>query len=316
MGCIVLLIEQLLRGAMQDLNDLYFFVKIVDAGGFAAAERALNIPKSKLSRRTARLEEKLGVRLITRSTRHFAVTEVGQRYYEHCRAMLVEAEAAQLAIDELRAEPCGTLRLSCPIGLLHFHISDMLADFMLLYPQIKVQLDATNRRVDVLGEGIDLAIRVRPAPLQDSDLAMRVLSDRGQCLVASPGLVQQQGMPVTPLELAKWPSLGRGTPQEQHAWFFTSPQGAEVQVNYQPRLITTDMVAVQTAALAGVGVAQLPLLMVGKYIDSGQLVRLLPQWEIKREIIHLVFPTRRGLLPSVRALIDYLVQRYAIFNED
>lgn len=301
---------------MHDLNDLYFFVKIVDAGGFAAAERALNIPKSKLSRRTAQLEERLGVRLITRSTRHFAVTEVGQRYYEHCRAMLIEAQAAQQAIDELRSEPCGTIKLSCPIGLLHFHISDMLADFMLLYPQIKVQLDATNRKVDVLGEGLDLAIRVRPAPLQDSDLAMRVLSDRGQCLVTSPALLQQQGMPVSPVELAKWPSLGRGTPHEQHAWFLTSPQGAEVQVNYQPRLVTTDMLAVKTAALAGVGVAQLPILMVEPYIKNGQLIRLLPDWAIKREIIHIVFPSRRGLLPSVRAFIDYLVQRYSVLNED
>lgn len=301
---------------MQDLNDLYFFVKIVDAGGFAAAERLLNIPKSKLSRRTARLEERLGVRLIQRSTRHFSMTEVGQRYYLHCKAMLIEADAAQQAIDELRAEPCGTIRLSCPIGLLHFHISEMLAEFMLLHPQLNVQLDATNRRVDVLGEGIDLAIRVRPPPLEDSELALRVLSDRGQCLVASPGLVQKLGMPASPLELSKWPSLSRGAPHEQHRWFLTSPQGVDVEVHYQPRLITTDMVAVQTAALAGVGVAQLPILMVGRYIDSGLLIRLLPDWTVKREIIHLVFPTRRGLLPSVRALIDYLVQRYAILNED
>lgn len=301
---------------MQDLNDLYFFVKIVDAGGFAAAERLLNIPKSKLSRRTARLEERLGVRLIQRSTRHFSMTEVGQRYYLHCKAMLIEADAAQHAIDELRAEPCGTIRLSCPIGLLHFHISGMLAEFMLLHPQVNVQLDATNRRVDVLGEGIDLAIRVRPPPLEDSELALRVLSDRGQCLVASPGLVQKLGMPASPLELSKWPSLSRGSPHEQHCWFLTSPQGVEVQVHYQPRLITTDMVAVQTAALAGVGVAQLPILMVGRYIDSGQLIRLLPDWTVKREIIHIVFPTRRGLLPSVRALIDYLVKRYAVLNED
>lgn len=301
---------------MQDLNDLYYFVKIVDAGGFAAAERALNIPKSKLSRRTASLENRLGVRLITRSTRHFAITEVGQRYYEHCKAMLIEAEAAQQAIDELRSEPCGTIKLSCPIGLLHFHISDMLADFMMLYPQINIQLEATNRRVDVLGEGLDLAIRVRPPPLEDSELAMRVLSDRGQCLVAAPNLVKKLGMPVSPVALSKWPSISRGTPHEQHAWLLTSAQGSEVKIYYQPRLITTDMVAVQAAVLAGVGVAQLPLLMVGRFIESGQLIRLLPEWEVKREIIHLVFPTRRGMLPSVRSFIDYLVTRYEVFQED
>ena len=111
---------------MQDLNDLYYYVQTVEHGGFAAAGRALGIAKSKLSRRVAMLEQRLGVRLLQRSTRHFTVTDVGQRYYEHCRAMLVEADAAQQLIDELSAEPAGVVRLTCPVGLLHFHVSAML----------------------------------------------------------------------------------------------------------------------------------------------------------------------------------------------
>lgn len=147
---------------MQDLNDLYFYVQIVDHGGFASAGRALGLPKSTLSRRLAALEERLGVRLIQRSTRRFTVTEIGQTYYEHCKAMLVEAEAAQAAIEMTRAEPRGVVRISCPITLLNAHVSNMLADFMVSYPHVTVQLDATNRRVDLIGEALDIAIRVRP----------------------------------------------------------------------------------------------------------------------------------------------------------
>ena len=115
---------------MQDLNDLYYFAQVVDHGGFAPAGRAIGMPKSRLSRRIAQLEERLGVRLIQRSTRQFAVTELGRTYYEHCKAMLVEAEAAQAAIEMTRAEPCGLIRMSCPIALLHTHVGPMLADFM------------------------------------------------------------------------------------------------------------------------------------------------------------------------------------------
>ena len=147
---------------MVDLNDLFYFAKVVEFGGFAPASRAITVPKSKLSRRVAGLEERLGVRLINRSSRQFSVTEVGQQYYEHCKAMLVEAESAQEAIDTVTAEPRGVIRLACPITLLHVHIGSFLADFMKQYPEITVHLEATNRRVDVISEGVDVAIRVRP----------------------------------------------------------------------------------------------------------------------------------------------------------
>ena len=172
-------------GHMQDLNDFVWFVKVVDHGGFAAAGRALDQPKSKLSRRIAQLEERLGVRLIQRTTRQFTVTEVGQTFYQHCKAMLVEAEAAEEAVAALQAEPRGVVRITCPVTLLHVHVGPMLARFMSRYPGINLQLEATNRRVDLVGEGIDVAIRVRPRPFDDSDLVLRVLADRGHCLVAS-----------------------------------------------------------------------------------------------------------------------------------
>src|SRR3990167_10152577 len=162
------------RTAMDDLNDLYYFAQVVEYGGFAPAGRALNLPKSKLSRRVSLLEERLGVRLLQRSPRHFSVTELGQEYYRHCLAMLVEAQAAQEVIERTRSEPQGIVRLSCPTPLLHYRIADLLSGFMLENPRVQVQLEATNRRVDVIAEGLDLALRVRFPPLENSDLVMRV----------------------------------------------------------------------------------------------------------------------------------------------
>lgn len=293
-----------------NLNDLYYFVKVVDHGGFSPAGRALGIAKSKLSRRVVALEQELNVRLLHRSTRHLTLTDIGQRYYQHCKAMLVEAEAAQQFIEETKQTPCGIIRMSCPTGLLSFHVSRMLADFMALYPDVQVHLEGTNRHIDPVAEGFDLSIRVRPLPLEDSDLILKVLSDRGQCLVASPALIEQWGMPATLDELSRMPSMNRARPEEEHIWQLQ--RGDEEQrIAHTPRFITTDMTALYHAALTGVGVVQLPSLMLGDSLTSGELVQVLPDWEPRREVIHVVYPSRRGLLPSVRALLDFLAERYA-----
>ncbi|MCE0800239.1 LysR family transcriptional regulator [Buttiauxella sp. A2-C1_F] len=302
--------------AMQDLNDLWYFVQVVDNGGFSPASRVIGIPKSRLSRRIALLEESLETRLIQRSTRSFTVTEAGQIFYRHCKAMIIEAEAAQEAINSLRAEPRGLIRLSCPIALLHVHIGEMLAKFMALYPQVTVQLEETNRQVDVLNENVDLAVRVRPLPLDDSDLVMRKLADRGMCLVASPELVERFTTPASPADLQHWPSLALSKPQQIYRWCLFGPDNQEVTLHHKPRFVTTDMDALRAAALAGVGLVQLPILMVNKQLADGSLVRLLPEWRARREVIHLVFPSRRGQLPAVRALIDFLVESYAEFEEE
>ncbi len=192
---------------MDDLNDLYYFAQVVDHGGFAPAGRALNLPKSKLSRRISLLEERLGVRLLQRSTRHFSVTELGQDYYRHCQAMLVEAQAAQEVIERTRSEPQGMVRMSCPTTLLHYRVADLLSGFMLENPRVQVQLEATNRRVDVIAEGLDLALRVRFPPLENSDLVMRVLVESPQRLVASPDFLKQFELPLLPADLSGLPSL-------------------------------------------------------------------------------------------------------------
>lgn len=301
---------------MQDLNDFAWFVRVVEHGGFAAAGRALDIPKSKLSRRIAQLEERLGVRLIHRTTRQFTVTEVGQTFYQHCKAMLIEAEAAQEAIAMLQAEPRGCVKITCPVTLLHVHVGPMLARFMMRYPAVQIQLEATNRRVDLVAEGVDVAIRVRPRPFDDSDLVMRILADRGHCLVASPTLVASMGTPQRPDELSRWPGLSMAVGKQVHQWSLSGPDGAKAQIHFTPRLITGDMLALREAAIAGVGLVQLPLLMARDQLAKGELVRVLTEWEPQREVIHAVFPSRRGLLPAVRALVEFLREEYAQMIEE
>lgn len=296
--------------SLPDLNDMYFFAQVVEHRGFAPAGRALGIPKSTLSRRIAQLEERLGAQLILRSTRSFAVTEVGRRYYNHVRAMLTEAEAAEESVALAHAEPCGLVRLSCPVALLAARVGAMLAEFMVLHPKVVLQVDETNRRVDVVAEGIDLAIRVRPPPLEDSDLVLRQLAVRRQCLVASPNLLEKYDTPTGPMDVAVWPSMDMGLPQETHRWVLLGPQGERAEVRHQPKLVTQSMLALRDAAVAGVGVVQLPTMFIKDELESGALQSVLPQWAPREEIIHAVYASRRGQLPAVRALLDFLVEAF------
>ena len=295
---------------MQDLNDLYLFVQAVDHGGFAAAARALGMQKSKLSRRIGLLEERLGVRLIQRSTRRFSVTEVGREYYGHCVAMLVEAEAAQMVIDQSRAGPRGIIRLSCPTGLIAFQFGDLFARFMALYAEIELHVESTNRRVDVIGEGFDLAIRVRPPPLTESELVMRRFDERTIRIVASPELLRTRSIGV-PADLAGLPSLDFGPAGGDHRWRLAHADGSIAEVRHHPRLVTDDMAALRAAALAGAGAVRLPTLVAWDDLRSGGLVTVLPDWRPANEIVHAVFPSRRGLLPSIRALLDFLAAECA-----
>ena len=297
---------------MQDLNDLYYFAMVVQHRGFAPAHRATGIPKSKLSRRVAALEQRLGVRLLNRSTRRFSVTAAGERYYQHCQAMLVQAEAAQAAVDEVQQAPRGTVRLSCPVDLLQSDVADALCLFLQQYPEVNLQLDATNRPVDPVAEGMDLALRVRVPPLQDSDLVLRVLAEHCMHLVASPALFDGQALPDNLQACAAWPSLARQSSSGEHHWVQLH-QGQEVaRVAHHPRLVTDNMVSLRKAALAGLGIVELPGPVVAEDLHEGRLLKLLPDLSDRPSIIHLVYPSRRGQLPAVRALIDHLAEKFQL----
>lgn len=297
-----------------DLNDLRLFATVVDRGGFAAAARELNLPRSRISRRMALLEERLGVRLVQRTTRSFAVTEIGRSFHAHCAAMLVEAEAAAEVIAQRQAEPRGLVRIACPASIIYFQVGAMIARFMDRYPATEVHLESTGRRVDVIREGFDMAIRVRFPPLEDSGLLVRRLSTSHQRLVASPALLSRHAPVTGPEALAAMQSLGWGPSRGEEEWRLEGPEGAVETLRHRPRFVTEDMVALLLAALEGVGVCQFPEMVIRDDLAAGRLVDVLPGWAPRAGILHAVFPTRRGLLPSVRALLDFLAAEYAALD--
>ncbi|MBB6252882.1 LysR substrate-binding domain-containing protein [Nitrospirillum iridis] len=296
---------------MRDLNDLYYFAQVVEHGGFAAAERALGVPKSTLSRRVSLLEEQLGVRLLQRSTRRFAVTDVGRTYHAHCLAMIAEAAAAQEVVDRTRSEPQGTVRVSCPTALVLTRVGPVVTRYMAQYPRVNIRLEASNRRVDVIEEGYDLAIRVRMPPLDDSDLIVRVLESHGSALVASPEFLDRHGRPTTPGDLAALPSADMPRTGGEYVWRLYGPDGILRTVAHQPRLITEDMGLLRDAALTGVAMTQLPHFVIDNYLAQGALETLLPGWTLPTGVVHVVFPSRRGLVPAVRGFIDALAAEFA-----
>ncbi len=291
---------------MHDLNDLAYFAKVVENRGFAPAARALGLQKSKLSRRISRLEERLGVRLIQRSTRTFAVTDIGQSYYQHCLAMLIEAEAAQDTIDAIRTEPAGLVRIACPPGLIAYRMGASIAAFMAAHPKVRIRLKADDRAVDVIREGYDIVIRTGEPALDSASLVMRKLGEVSQCLVAAPTLLIGRAMPAAPADLAALPAIGHAGGAELVEWALTHADGTTAAIPASPRLLTDDLAALRAAALAGIGVVQMPALMIEGDLANGSLLPLLPHWASPNLPVYAVFPSRRGLLPSIRALLDHL----------
>jgi len=287
---------------MPDLNDYAFFAEVVSHGGFAAAGRALRMPKSKLSRRIAGLEARLGVRLIERSSRRFRVTEIGQAFYVRCRAMLEEAEQAEALTVQARTEPQGRVRFSCPHGLVEV-LSPGLPAFLGRFPKVRLQLIATDRPVDLIAERIDLALRVRASLTSDAALTMRSLGLSTRILVASPQLASR----VAGIDqLADLPTVATSDAADELEWHLEGEGGRTHVVRIRPRMGCEDMATVRDAAIDGLGVAILPDHVCREAMDAGRLVRVLPAWRGLQGIVHLVFTTRRGLPPAVRALIDHL----------
>ena len=290
-----------------DLNDLRYFALIVEHGGFSAAERHAHITKSKLSRRVALLEERMGVRLLQRSTRRLALTEVGKAFYEHCAAMLVEANAAQQAVELLRSEPAGTVRMSCPLVMAQFYVGKLVADFMRQYPKVRVELNCTDRVVNLIEERIDVALRARDTGLNDPGLVARRIASGRFVLVAALAYIESRPPIEDPQQLAGLDTIGVLGDGSEQAWGLVSSSGKSLRVVHQPRLFCSDFTVQYVAALGGVGVALLPLRVVWRGLKDGSLVRVAKDWATPEQDIHLVFASRRGMLPSIRALIDYLV---------
>ncbi len=291
---------------MQDLNDMLYFAEVVERGGFAAAGRALGIPKSRLSRRVSDLETQLGVRLLQRTTRKLSLTEVGEAYLRHCQAMRESAQAAADTVAQVQTAPRGTIRVSCPVTLAQTVLGEMMPPFLARYPEVRVDMMVSNRAVNVVEEGIDVALRVRPSLEDSGSMVVKRLDMTSQILVASPDLLIRQGTPETLEDLGKMDSVAMSAPDGRATWNLMGPGGVHQVVHHTPRYVADDLLTLKFAALAGTGICWLPDYMCHEEMRERRLVRVLPEWVPPPAIVHAVFPSRRGLSPAVRSFLDYL----------
>lgn len=294
---------------MHDLNDLRYFFEVVERGGFSAAARSLDIPKSRLSRHIAQLEERLNVRLLQRTTRRLRLTPAGERYFAYCREVTATARAAEDAMQQLRAQPAGEVVLSCPVALAQQDLALLLPEFLDTWPSVSVQVLATNRRVDLIREGVDLALRVRTRLDTDAELIVKHLGVANSTIVASPAYLQRHGTPDTPQDLAAHTTLSFNDPQPEVRWPLRNSQDEEVQVALRPQLCCNDFIVLTEAAVRGRGIALLPSVATHEEVRRGQLVQVLPDWRSPTGIVHCIYPSRRGMAPAVRALLDFISER-------
>src|ERR1700739_2530361 len=286
---------------MQPLEGLYYFTQVVEHGGFARAARSLGIPKARLSRHVVALESTLNARLVNRSTRRFVVTEVRHEVYRHASAMLAEASAAVEAVEFARAKPRGTIKASCPVALAQSSLAPILPECPGQYPPIRLELHVSNRRVDVIAEGLDVALRVRSVPSGEDGLVMRSFRHVDEYLVAGPEYLARAGELTNPAQLKQHTTLDYAGEFDRRPWELAGPNAQTARAEHTPRLVCHAFVVLRTAVLAGLGVAKLPESFVREDLKQGALRRVLSEWNSPQGIVHVVFATRRGLLPAVRA---------------
>ena len=294
---------------MQDLNDMLFFAEVVERGGFAAAGRSLGLPTSRLSRRVAELETRLGVRLLQRTTRRLALTDVGAQYLRHCVAVREEAEAAADVVARVHAAPRGVLRVSCPVTLAQTVVGELVPQYMARYPEVRVDMQVTNRVVNLVEDGIDVALRVRPTLDDSGSLVVKRLGSSQTLLVGTPAQLKRQGQPALAADLDRLDTVSMSATDGRVTWPLLGPDGQRHEWTHPPRLVADDLLTLKLAMLGGVGVGLLPDYMCQPKLLTGQLVLVLPGWNPPLGLMHAVFTSRRGLAPAVRCFLDFLGER-------
>jgi DNA-binding transcriptional LysR family regulator len=297
---------------MLDLNDFFYFVQVVDRGGFTAAGRTLRVPKSTLSHRMQELETNLGVRLLNRTSRCFGLTDAGEDFYRHAVAMLREAELAETMTRHRLTEPTGTVRCTAGLATMQFALADIIADFLVRYPKVNVVAHASDRMIDIVGENYDLAIRAHSDPLPDSNLVQRTLAPAPWCLFAGSDYLDANGEPKSPQDLQNHPSLFLMRSGVAPVWRLRHAREArdEVVMPLTPRLLGDEIIGLQQAAIKGLGVVALPDYICRVAVRSGALRRVLPDWLAGDSTITALIPYRQGLLPSVRCFLDHLATEF------
>lgn len=290
-----------------NLNDLGIFVQAVEHGSFAAAGRRLGLPKSTISKRVGELEATLGARLIHRTSRSFALTDLGRDFFEHARASVIEAENAETIVRTRLGEPSGTVRLTTSVPTAQFTIAPHLDALAERYPKVLLSLHVTDRFVDIVQEGFDIAIRSHQQPLPDSALVQRRLSVHDFYVVASPAYLAAHGRPERPEDLIRHRAIVAHAAET--SWKMQAADGSVTIVPLRPVMAADEPFVLLKAAAAGIGITVLPTSVCAAAIEDGTLVRLLPNWTVGQITTTILIPHRRGQLPSVRAVVDFLIER-------
>jgi DNA-binding transcriptional LysR family regulator len=296
---------------VDDLNDLYYFAMVVQHNGFSAAARATGLDKTRLSRRIAGLEARLGVRLLQRSTRRLTLTEAGARFYDHCQVLVEGARSAYDGVAELRSEPAGMVRVSC-ISLAQNYLASLLPDYLASHPKVRIVLVPRDSEVNLIEEHFDLAVRAVDRIEEREGLVARQLGVGRSLLVASPGYLRRHGRPPTPAALAEHVTIASTTESGadgEARWALVDDDGRMQLIHHRPQLIA-DAVQLE-AAVHGIGIALLPEPLVEDELAAGRLQQALEGWSGTLRQVHLMYHSPRGMLPSVRSLIDYLCANFS-----
>ena len=294
---------------MTTLGDLVVFVRVVEARSFSAAARALALPKSTVSRAVTRLEQRLGTRLLQRTTRWVTPTEAGQVCYEYGQRAVEAAQEAEAAVQRIQAVPRGVLRVSSVLAFGLLVLSPRLSDFMIRYPEIRLLLDLTDWPGNLIEEGIDVAICRGPLP--ESNLVARRLLEVETHLLGSPAYLKAHGgAPTTPADLAQYDLITPAVMTDGvYRCTLHGPSGEEVALTLTPRLGSHNLMLRYQATLAGLGLTWLPLPLCASDLQAGRLQQVLPGWSESRFSLYSVYPHRRGLAPKVRVFIDFLAEQ-------
>lgn len=288
---------------MHDLTAMAVFAAIAEAMSFSQAAERLNLSKSAVSKQLARLEERLGARLVNRTTRQISLTEVGEIYYGYCARILKDAEAADMAVAQLQAAPRGRLRVNAPMSFGTMHLAPAVASFMAEYPDIHVELELTDSFIDLIDSGFDLAIRI--TQMADSGLIARRLAPSRNRIMASPAYLEKFGRPEHPGDLKRHRCLIYANSSETSFWTFRRGDESQ-QVAVDGPLRSNNGEILRDAAIAGAGLSTQPLFIAWEALRRGDLVPVLEDWAIRELSIQAVYAHRRHLSPKVRAFIDHL----------
>ncbi|MGB1091434.1 MAG: LysR family transcriptional regulator [Oceanobacter sp.] len=286
-----------------DLNEMAIFVHVVEASSFTGAAKNLGLPKSTVSRKITQLEERLGVRLIQRTTRSLRLTDTGNAYYAHCSRILSEIEEANLAVTQMQTTPTGTLRITAPVLFGSTVLATLIADFIDQHPQINVDLVLSDQVLDLVQEGIDIAFRI--GQLEDSSLIGRYLGDVSPMLCASPDYLERFGTPHSPEDLEQHRTIA---PARWTTWNLTDGNGTELPVSVKPKVQANDFATLYSLSLSGGGITPLPALIAAPGIQTGNLVAVLQDYPFEASPIHALYPSNRHLSAKVRSFVEHVIE--------